>query len=44
MAILDLRVLVGGVPAGIVHQDEHGLMAFIYDEGLFELPSVRRDE
>ena len=41
MATLDLRVLVGGVPAGIVHQDEHGLMTFAYDESLHELPSLR---
>ena len=33
MAVLDLRVLVAGVPAGTVHQDEHGLMTFVYDEG-----------
>lgn len=33
MAVLDLRVLVAGVPAGTVHQDEHGLMTFAYDEG-----------
>lgn len=33
MAVLDLRVLVVSVPAGTVHQDEHGLMTFVYDEG-----------
>lgn len=33
MAVLDLRVLVSGVAAGTVHQDEHGLMTFTYDEG-----------
>ena len=33
MAVLDLRVLVAGVPAGTVHQDEHGLMTFAYDGG-----------
>ena len=33
MAVLDLRVLVAGVEAGTVHQDEHGLMSFSYDEG-----------
>ena len=33
MAVLDLRVLVAGVEAGTVHQDEHGLMSYSYDEG-----------
>lgn len=33
MAVLDLRVLLAGVPAGTVHQDEHGLMSFAYDAG-----------
>ena len=33
MAALDLRVLVSGIPAGTVHQDERGLMTFSYDAG-----------
>lgn len=33
MAVLDLRVLIAGTPAGTVHQDERGLMSFVYDEG-----------
>ncbi len=33
MAALDLRVLVSGIPAGTVHQDERGLMTFSYDVG-----------
>ena len=38
MAVLDLRVLVAGVVAGTVHQDEHGLMTFAYDEGYLGPP------
>ena len=33
MAALDLRVLVSGIPAGTVHQDERGPMTFSYDAG-----------
>ena len=32
MAVVDLRVLLDGRVAGTLHQDEHGLMSFCYDD------------
>ena len=32
MAVLDLRVLIAGVPAGTLHQDAQGIMSFAYDD------------
>ena len=34
MAVLDLRVLIAGVPAGTLHQDAQGIMSFA--EEVFE--------
>ncbi|MDO4806368.1 MAG: type II toxin-antitoxin system HipA family toxin [Coriobacteriales bacterium] len=38
MAVMNLQVTIQGVPAGILHQDEAGMMSFAYRKGYAGIP------
>lgn len=38
MSALDLRVIVAGVPAGTLSQDERGMVSFRYDDSYSGVP------
>ena len=40
MAVIELRTLICGKPAGTLWQDEGGLPHFRYDEGYQDIPPV----